>query len=106
MNLWIEISRDDLLNVIKKVEILILNDAEVKMLAGDENLITASKKVLELSDGGILVVKKGEHGVIAFHPDGIIPYHLFRLKICVIRPVAAIVLQVQWLNACLEAREN
>ena len=39
MNLWIEISREDLLNVIKKVEILILNDAEIKMLAGDENLI-------------------------------------------------------------------
>ena len=80
MNLWIEISRDDLLNVIKKVEILILNDAEVKMLAGDENLITASKKVLELSDGGILVVKKGEHGVIAFHPDGIISIPSFPVE--------------------------
>ena len=72
MNLWIEISLEELLEVIKRVELLILNDGEVRMLAGDENLISASKKVLEMKNGGILVVKRGEHGVIAFHPDGMI----------------------------------
>ncbi len=72
MNLWIEISLEELLEVIKRVELLILNDGEVRMLAGDENLISASKKVLVMKNGGILVVKRGEHGVIAFHPDGMI----------------------------------
>ena len=72
MNLWIEISLEELLEVIKRVELLILNDGEVRMLAGDENLISASKKVLGMKNGGILVVKRGEHGVIAFHPDGMI----------------------------------
>lgn len=72
MNLWIEISLEELLEVIKRVELLILNDGEVRMLAGDENLMSASKKVLGMKNGGILVVKRGEHGVIAFHPEGMI----------------------------------
>ena len=72
MNLWIEIANEELLKVIKRVEVLILNDGETRMLAGDDNLLSASQKVLELKNGGILIVKRGEHGVIAFHPDGII----------------------------------
>jgi len=42
------------------------------MLASDENLVRAAHKVLEMMNGGILVVKRGEHGVIALHPDGFI----------------------------------
>ena len=72
MNLWINIALDDLLDVIKRVEILILNDGEVKLLANDDNLIPASKKVLEMKGGGILIVKRGEHGVFALHPEGMI----------------------------------
>ena len=72
MNLWIEIANDELKEVMKKVDILILNDSEVRMLAGEENLILAAKTVLGMKNGGILVVKKGENGVIAFHPDGLI----------------------------------
>ena len=72
MNLWIEIANKELRDVITKVDILILNDTEVKMLAGDENLIRAAESVLELKQGGILVVKRGENGVLALHPEGII----------------------------------
>ena len=72
MNLWIEIANEELRDVITKVDILILNDAEVKMLASDDNLIRAAKSVLDMKQGGILVVKRGEHGVLALHPDGII----------------------------------
>ena len=72
MNLWIEIANKELRDVITKVDILILNDSEVKMLAGDENLIRAAESVLELKQGGILVVKRGENGVLALHPEGII----------------------------------
>ena len=42
------------------------------MLASDDNLIRAAESVLEMKQGGILVVKRGEHGVLALHPDGII----------------------------------
>ena len=72
MNLWIEIAYEELLAVIKKVDIVVLNDGEVRMLASDDNLIRAAKKVLEMKGGGILVVKRGEHGVLALHPDGLI----------------------------------
>ena len=72
MNLWIEIANEELKDVMKQVDILILNDGEVRMLANEENLIVAAKTVLEMKNGGILVVKKGENGVIAFHPGGII----------------------------------
>ena len=72
MNLWIEIANEELRDVMKQVDILILNDGEVRMLAKEENLISASKKVLEMKNGGILIVKRGEHGVLAIHPDGLI----------------------------------
>ena len=72
MNLWINIAIEELRVVITKVDILILNDAEVKMLASDDNLIRAAESVLKMKQGGILVVKRGEHGVLALHPDGII----------------------------------
>ena len=72
MNLWIEIANEELKGVMKKVDILILNDGEVRLLAKKENLIDAAKDVLEMKNGGILVIKKGENGVMAFHPDGII----------------------------------
>ena len=72
MNLWIEIANEELKDVMKQVDILILNDGEVRMLADEQNLIVAAKTVLEMKNGGILVVKKGENGVIAFHPGGMI----------------------------------
>ncbi len=72
MNLWINIARSKLEEVMKRVDILVLNDEEVRMLAGDNNLIRASQKIIQMKDGGILVVKKGENGVLAFHPEGMI----------------------------------
>lgn len=72
MNLWIEIARDDLLSVMKSVDLIIINDGEVKMLADDDNLVRAAKKLISMVDCESLVIKKGEHGVIAFHQGGMI----------------------------------
>lgn len=72
MNLWIEIAREGLLEVIKQVDLVVLNDGEVRMLANDDNLVRASHKVQKMANGAILVVKRGEHGVLALHPDGLI----------------------------------
>tara|TARA_Y100000766_G_scaffold145241_1_gene124816 strand:+ start:8347 stop:9303 length:957 start_codon:yes stop_codon:yes gene_type:complete len=77
MNLWIDIALDELLDVIKSVDLVVLNDAEVRMLASDDNLVTAAKAVLKLKNGGMLVVKRGEHGVLALHPDGLISMPAF-----------------------------
>jgi len=65
MNLWIDITREDLLKVIKRVSLLVINDSEAKMLADESNLIKAAKKVMEMGPE-YLIVKKGEHGALLF----------------------------------------
>ena len=80
MNLWISIAKDDLLNVIKRVDLLIINDGEVKMLADDENLVRAAGKVIEIAGCKTLVVKRGEYGVIAFHGQDIISLPAYPTK--------------------------
>ena len=77
MNLWIEIAKDSLLDVMRSVDLVIINDGEVRMLADDENLVRAARKVLEMIGVKTLVVKRGEHGVIAFHGEDIISLPAF-----------------------------
>jgi sugar/nucleoside kinase (ribokinase family) len=61
MNLWIDTTPDDLKEVLKRVQAVILNDQEVRMLTGEPNLIKAARKVMEMGPR-IIIVKKGEHG--------------------------------------------
>ena len=72
MNLWIEIAKDDLLAVMKSVDLIIINDGEVRMLAQDDNLIRASRSLIKMVGCQTLIIKKGENGVVAFHDDEII----------------------------------
>ncbi|HEY1067210.1 MAG TPA: PfkB family carbohydrate kinase, partial [Pirellulales bacterium] len=69
MDLWIEIARDDLLEVLKRLDGVVLNDSEAKMLTGEENVITAGHKVRALGPK-FVVVKKGEHGAIFLSEHG------------------------------------
>jgi sugar/nucleoside kinase (ribokinase family) len=68
MNYWIEHSRDELLKTIGVVDALIINDAEVRELVGEPNLIRAAKKLLKLGPQ-MLVVKRGEYGAAFFTED-------------------------------------
>ncbi len=68
MNLWIDITREDLLKVIKRVNLLVINDSEAKMLADEGNLIKAAKKVMAMGPE-YLIIKKGEHGALLFGED-------------------------------------
>jgi sugar/nucleoside kinase (ribokinase family) len=72
MNLWITTAMDDLMSVMKRVDLIIINDGEVKMIAEDDNFVRASRKVVEMTGCKTLVVKRGEFGVIAFHGDQIV----------------------------------
>ena len=72
MNLWIEIAKDDLLSVMKSVDLIIINEGEVRMLTQDDNLIRASKTLIQMVGCQTLVIKKGENGVVAFHGGEII----------------------------------
>lgn len=65
MNYWIEGSRKELLSLLERVDILLVNDAEARQLADEPNLLKASRWIRERGPR-IIVVKKGEHGAILF----------------------------------------
>ncbi len=64
MNLWIDIAQEPLLEAMKRVDGVILNDAEAKMLAKSDNLIAAGKWLIEHGPKRFVVIKRGEHGSI------------------------------------------
>ncbi|HKZ13971.1 MAG TPA: PfkB family carbohydrate kinase [Solirubrobacterales bacterium] len=61
MNLWIEIAKEELLEVISRVDCVILNDAELRQLTEAPNLVSAARKVLEWGPS-VVVAKQGEYG--------------------------------------------
>jgi sugar/nucleoside kinase (ribokinase family) len=61
MNLWIDIARDDLIEVIRRVDCVMLNDAELRQLTRRPNLLGAARDVLELGPS-MVVAKQGEYG--------------------------------------------
>ena len=63
MNLWINNSRDALMQTLRHVDILILNDGEVRLLTGEGNLIRGAKEILTYGPKRV-IVKKGEHGAM------------------------------------------
>ena len=69
MDLWINIQKDEVLELIKRIDGLVLNDSEAKLLTGEENLVKAGQAVLALG-AGFCVLKKGEHGAMYFGKDG------------------------------------
>ncbi len=69
MNLWINIAKDELMKTLKEVDVLLINDGEAKMLAGDSSLPRAAKKVLDMGPKA-LVIKHGEYGATLFFEDG------------------------------------
>jgi sugar/nucleoside kinase (ribokinase family) len=68
MNFWMDIALDDLLETIKLVDVLTINDAEARQLSGEYSLVKAAKKILEMGPK-YLIIKKGEHGALLFHED-------------------------------------
>ena len=69
MNLWITIAKPALLEVMQAVDLIIINDGEARMLSGDENLVRAMHALAQETNTHTLIVKRGEHGVLALH-DG------------------------------------
>ena len=68
MDLWINIQKDELLQLIQRIDGLVLNDSEAKLLTGKENLVEAGQAVLDLG-AKFCVLKKGEHGAMYFGKD-------------------------------------
>jgi sugar/nucleoside kinase (ribokinase family) len=70
MNFWMDIMMDDLLETIKMVDVLTINDAEARQLSGEYSLVKAANKILTMGPK-YLIIKKGEHGALLFHEDKI-----------------------------------
>ena len=68
MNLWIETARDELLETIRGVDFVFLNDAEVRMLMREPNPVRAARALMEHGPSTI-VAKQGEYGAALFHGD-------------------------------------
>lgn len=66
MNYWIERDRDLLLELLGRIDVLMINDAEARELSGDHNLARAARWILDRGPD-FAVVKKGEHGAILFN---------------------------------------
>lgn len=65
MNLWINNMRDDLLKVLAKIQMLIINDSEARLLSDEPNLIKAARIIQDMGPE-YLIIKKGEHGALLF----------------------------------------
>ena len=68
MNLWIETARDSLLRTIAAVDIVFMNDAEVRMLTGEGNLVRAARAIMATGPRAV-VAKQGEYGAALFTED-------------------------------------
>ena len=68
MNLWIETARESLVRSIELVDLVFLNDAEIRMLTEEPNLVRAARKVIEMGPR-VVVAKQGEYGAAMFARD-------------------------------------
>lgn len=71
MNLWIETTRRDLLDVLAKVDVLLVNDGEARMLTEERSLAAAAAAIRQMGPSRV-VVKKGEHGAVLFGREGVL----------------------------------
>lgn len=66
MNFWMDCALEDLLNVVKRVDVITINDEEARQLSGEYSLVKAAAKIHTMGPKYV-VIKKGEHGALLFH---------------------------------------
>ncbi|NDV41975.1 PfkB family carbohydrate kinase [Flagellimonas sediminis] len=70
MNFWMNSTWDDLMAVIKKIDVITINDEEARQMTGEYSLVKAAAKIQEMGPKYV-VIKKGEHGALLFHKENI-----------------------------------
>ncbi len=70
MNFWMDVAREELDQVVSKIDLLTINDEEARQYTEEHSLVKAAKKILNLGPK-YLVIKKGEHGALLFHEDNL-----------------------------------
>jgi sugar/nucleoside kinase (ribokinase family) len=69
MNFWMDIAMDELKAVVAQVDVLTINDEEARQLSGEYSLVKAAQVILAMGPTH-LIIKKGEHGALLFHQEG------------------------------------
>lgn len=70
MNFWMDNAPQDLNEVLRMIDIFIINDSEARQFSGEHNLVKAAKKILGMMKGkSALIIKRGEYGLLLFHND-------------------------------------
>lgn len=69
MNFWISGKPDELRKTLRRVDVLLINDAEARQLSGEWNIVKAARAIRAMGPR-TLVIKKGEHGVLMFSDEG------------------------------------
>lgn len=70
MNFWMDNALEDLLKVLKQIDVITINDEEARQLSGEYSLVVAARKIHEMGPKYV-VIKKGEHGAFLFHNDNV-----------------------------------
>lgn len=70
MNLWINLARETVLEVVKRADVVVMNDGEARLLLDEPNLIRAGRELLKRGPR-VAIIKKGEHGALMFSGDDI-----------------------------------
>ena len=70
MNFWMDCALEDLHKVIKKVDVITINDEEARQLTGEYSLVVAARKIHTMGPKYV-VIKKGEHGALLFHNENV-----------------------------------
>jgi sugar/nucleoside kinase (ribokinase family) len=68
MNFWMETAMPDLEKVLKKVDVLLLNDSEARQLSAQFSLVKAARTIMKMGPRYV-IIKKGEHGALLFYDD-------------------------------------
>jgi sugar/nucleoside kinase (ribokinase family) len=79
MNFWIQGTREALLKTLKRVNLLFVNDAEIRQLSGEHNMVKAARAVLSMGPSRV-VIKRGEYGALLFERDHVFACPAFPLE--------------------------
>ena len=71
MNLWIDTEREALGELMRDIDGLVINDEEARMLTGKRNVIAAGRQIIDLMGPMFVIIKKGEHGCVLVHDEGV-----------------------------------
>jgi sugar/nucleoside kinase (ribokinase family) len=80
MDYWIEGRRNELIKLLKRISVLIINDSEARLLANEPNIVKAAKMIRAMGPR-ILIIKKGEHGALLFTEDTVFSAPAYPMEI-------------------------